>query len=703
MKKMISFQYLFIMGCSFLSLWSCTDHKKVTFETTENRLIKHSASFYKPTLSAIKPTGWLHHYLTTQKNGITGHLDAAGGYPFNLPTWSDTAKVVDDRAQSTWWPFEQTGYWIEGMIRTGRLLEDEDLIRKARKYMDYPIEKPSVDGFIGPSFMKEAGKTNRWAHVVYFRALMTEYEATQNPQIVETVYNHLKYDLDTYPYRHVREMGIIESMLWTYEHTRDESLLKRAEDIFVEGNKINTSRSSSAHQVLDQNRPINEHGVTFLEFARLGAILYMYTGKSKYLEITQAAYRKVEKQALLVDGVNSSTELLKGKDPLNSHETCDIVEVAYGWCKMLQATGDPTYADKIEKAAFNAGPGAVTADYKAMQYFSCPNQVIAGNNSNHNDYMKGNSSMQFAPSAWIKCCPGQVSRSMPLYASQFWYVKENHIFTGTYGPNTFSVTTGSGETVQIDEKTNYPFEESILFKINTEKDIQFALNLRIPGWCSEATVELNGHRVITSDFGGQYVRLDTLFKNSDEVLLHLPMRVNMSKWPRNTGAIEYGPLVFSLGIEEKREIDATSEWSVSTDFPALNLSPTSNWNYAFAFRQDNFQDVITVSRTSEEVGQWSMDKSSISIKIPVRKIRNWEIERQERVLQEDYWPTHKADTVAYWNKEFVKLEGDFAFTPNIPTRNFLIENVSQNIDTIQLVPYGFTNLRMTIFPLSPID
>lgn len=695
--------FRYCCSVSLVGLLGCVSQNKVEFETVENPSRKTAVSFYKPALSAIKPTGWVRNYLVTQKSGITGNLDLAGGYPFNLPTWSDTAKVVDDRAQSTWWPFEQTGYWIEGMIRTGRLLGDDFLIKKAKKYIDYPIENPSFDGFIGPSFLKEAGKTNRWAHVVYFRALMTEYEAMGNRKIIDAIYRHLLFDLDSYPYRHVREMGIIESMLWTYEHTGDENLLRRAEEIFIEGNKINTSRSSSTHQVLDQNRPVNEHGVTFLEFARLGAILYTYTGNPEYLNVTKAAYDKVEKQALLVDGVNSSTELLKGKDPLASHETCDVVEVAYGWGKLLQATGNPVYADKIEKAAFNAAPGAVTPDYKAMQYFSCPNQVIVGNNTNHNDYMKGNSSMQFAPSAWIKCCPGQVSRSMPLYASQFWYVNKNNIYTGTYGPNTFNTSTSSGDSVQIEEITNYPFEEKILFKIKTEKDLQFVLNLRIPGWCSGATVGLNGNLVHKAEYGGQYVKLDRLFKNGDEVALYLPMKANLSKWPGNSAAIEYGPLVFSLGIEEKREIDATSEWSISTDFPALNLTPLSEWNYAFAFRQDNFQDVVSVVRTDEPVNQWSHDKAPISIKIPVRKIGNWEVERQKQVLQEDYWPTHRSDTVAYWNKEIIRLDGDFAFTPDIPNREFLIKNVSHEVGSIRLVPYGFTNLRMTIFPLSPID
>ncbi|MDW3211465.1 MAG: glycoside hydrolase family 127 protein [Reichenbachiella sp.] len=700
MRKLLFKCMCFIGLAGFIG---CLDQENVAFVTVENPSQRPGTYFFKPSLGSVKPTGWLASYLKTQKNGITGNLDIAGGYPFNLPIWSDTSKVIDDRAQATWWPFEQTGYWIEGMSRVGYLLQDSFLITKSQKFINYPLEHPTSDGFIGPAFLKEAGKTNRWAHVVYFRALMTAYEAAQDVRIIDAIYNHLKYDLNTYPYRHVREMGIIESMLWTYEFTRDESLLHRAKEIFIEGNKINSNRSSSIHQIIDPNRPVNEHGVTFLEFARLGAILYMYTGKTDYLKISLSAYEKVEQQSLLVDGVNSSTELLKGKDPLASHETCDVVEISYGWAKLLQATANPIYADKIEKAAFNAGPGGVTSDFKAMQYFSCPNQVIAGSHTNHNAYMKGNSSMQFAPSAWIKCCPGQVSRSMPLYASQFWFVKNAEIFTGTYGPNIFTTQTVSGEIIEIEESTNYPFEEEIEFNIKTKRDIQFKFNLRIPEWCDAAKIKLNGKPLKIQPRGGEYVELDRVFKNGDQVTLYLPKHVIMSQWANYSGAIEYGSLVFSLGVESDREIDSSSAWSISSEFPALNLAPRSEWNYAFAFRPDNVNDVIQIDVQNGDLEQWTMERAPITIKVPVRKVKNWNLVSTDKVIQEDYWPSHNADTVSTWNKEVIAVEGDFFFTPEIPDREFLIENMSTHVDTVHLVPYGFTDLRMTIFPLSPVD
>lgn len=79
---------------------SCSQPEKSGFTTVENTTLKQSAFFYKLSLNNISPKGWVKNYLLLQEKGIGGNLDIAGGYPFNLPTWSDTLAVVDDRAQS---------------------------------------------------------------------------------------------------------------------------------------------------------------------------------------------------------------------------------------------------------------------------------------------------------------------------------------------------------------------------------------------------------------------------------------------------------------------------------------------------------------------------------------------------------------------------------------------------------------------------
>ena len=74
------------------------------------------AKFHELPLTAIRPDGWLRQYLLNMRNGLTGHLEAAG-YPFNTKGWLCIGELGvrgDD-----WGPYEQVGYWVDGMLRTG--------------------------------------------------------------------------------------------------------------------------------------------------------------------------------------------------------------------------------------------------------------------------------------------------------------------------------------------------------------------------------------------------------------------------------------------------------------------------------------------------------------------------------------------------------------------------------------------------------
>ena len=85
-----------------------------------------------------------------------------------------------------------------------------------------------------------------------------------------------------------------------------------------------------------------------------------------------------------------------GNDVYVSHETCDIVDFTWTLSHYLMVTGQAEWADKIEKAIYNAGLGAITKDFKSLQYFSSPNQFIATGTSNHNIYKHGSTWMAWA-------------------------------------------------------------------------------------------------------------------------------------------------------------------------------------------------------------------------------------------------------------------------------------------------------------------
>ena len=346
-------------------------------------MIKSIAKLNEVPLTSVQPRGWLRQYLEHQRDGLTGHIEAAG-FPYNTGAWM--MPMINIKGYPSWWPYEQTAYWIDGLARCGYLLGDPGLIARATSQIDCVLEHADSDGYLGPAFMKPATEYNRWPHSIFFRALMAHASASGDVRIVPALQQH--YLSNSSPHSGYREVCNIEAMLWTYQQSGDERLLDQAVHAFQEYNRIYPKSDTSLASLFSDSIP-SEHGVTYNETAKLGAILYLYTGNETYLQASINAYRKIDHHHMLVDGINSSTEGLRGKDPLDSHETCDIADYTWSAGYLMMATGSAEYADKIERACFNAAPGAVTRDFKAMQYFSCPNQVIATTTSNHNIFFRG--------------------------------------------------------------------------------------------------------------------------------------------------------------------------------------------------------------------------------------------------------------------------------------------------------------------------
>lgn len=67
-----------------------------------------------------------------------------------------------------------------------------------------------------------------------------------------------------------------------------------------------------------------------------------------------------------VHGVISSDEPINGISPNLGTETCDVSDMTYSAQHMLRVTGRGVYADRIERAALNAGPGAVRGEESVL-------------------------------------------------------------------------------------------------------------------------------------------------------------------------------------------------------------------------------------------------------------------------------------------------------------------------------------------------
>ena len=312
---------------------------------------------------------------------------------------------------------------------------------------------------------------------------MAEYSATGDAKVAQTLNNCLLGG---------RAFGgrdglLAEEALYLYGLSGNPRLLdiaKRCYDRYF----FSDPRSFSQVDKIRGDKPLREHGVTAAEQLKLLPLMFCYTGDKEALELANLAYRKVEGDSLMPDGGIVSSESMSTTAFNSLHETCDITDWSWSFGYMLMAGGDAHWADRIEQMIFNALPGAVTKEFKQLQYFSSANQILASNTACPR---LAPTRMSYRAAHETECCSGNVNRAMPNYVTRMWMRMEGGLAATLFGPSEVSTDIG-GQSVTITENTDYPFRETISFTIKVSKPATFALGLRIPEWCEAASVKING-------------------------------------------------------------------------------------------------------------------------------------------------------------------------------------------------------------------
>ncbi|MBE0698385.1 MAG: glycoside hydrolase family 127 protein, partial [Anaerolineaceae bacterium] len=303
---------------------------------------------------------------------------------------------------------------VDGALKAGFLVGNERIYTMARTVIDQAIEHAAPDGFIGPDMFRAQ---NRWPYTIFFRAVLAQYAISGDQRYLDALVRH--YRSAPHPMNFGRDVAGAEILLILYAETGQADLLAAAQDLYARFNRQSTELDSDCSLAgMRSDKVVTMHGVTFNELAKLGALFYAATGDAASLAATLHAYTKVERDHILADGLHSGAEAMSGHDPLDSHETCNITD--YGWAlgHLLQITGDAHFADQIERVIFNALPGVITKDFKALQYFSCPNQLVATRTSNHNWMSRGDNRMAYRPGHPVQCCTGNIQRAMPNFVER---------------------------------------------------------------------------------------------------------------------------------------------------------------------------------------------------------------------------------------------------------------------------------------------
>ena len=627
--------------------------------------------FIKLPVGDIKPEGWLKKYLELQRDGLTGKLG-------EISAWlekKDNAWLLSG-GQHGW---EEVPYWLKGYGNLAYILEDSAMIAETKTWIEAVFASRQPDGFFGPVNEKTHGR-ELWGNMVMLWCLQSYYEYSEDQRVLDLMTDYFKWQL-TVPdenfledyWENSRGGDNLYSVYWLYNRTGDKFLLELAEKI----------HRNTANWMDDSTLP-NWHNVNIAQCYREPATFYMLSGDSAHLKASYRVHHLVRRVFGQVPGGmfgSDENARLAYIDPRQGTETCGFVEQMASDELMLRMTGDPFWAEHCEDVAFNSYPAAVMPDFRALRYITCPNMVISDSKDHRPGIDNGGPFLAMNPFS-SRCCQHNHAQGWPYYIENLVYATpDNGVAAVIYGACTARVKVGKeGQEIVLKESTHYPFEEKISFTIQTDGDVKFPLYLRIPSWCKEASLQLNGALVESKLVAGQYAKLDATWKNGDVVTLQLPMNLSVRRWQtnQNSASVNLGPLTFSLLIDEdykKVNSEQTaiwdSKWQENADveaWPTYEIYPNSPWNYALKLdeRPLEQQFVVEWKEWPQDDFPFTVKSVPLSIKTQGRRIPSWGIDRYGLcgVLPE----------------------------PDAPK--------SEVLEDITLIPMGAARLRISAFPVT---
>jgi DUF1680 family protein len=646
---------------------------------------KKSQVYEELPIGAIKPKGWLLHQLQIMRDGTSGHLDEV------------YVKVKNDNGwlggKGDGW--EETPYWLDGALPLAYLLDDKQLKDKVSKYVNWTLDQQRPSGYFGPITRWEretnkkitvdsAGKgEDWWPKMVMLKVLQQYYTATNDRRVIDFMTAYFKYQdkaLDNSrigkwtEWAEARGTDNALMVQWLYSITKEPFLIKLADKITqqsFEWSKWFAGRDWVLNAAAYQNNDhwMRRHGVNVAMALKEPAVNYQRTGNDYYLNALHTGFNDLMTLHGLPMGIFSADEDLHGNDPTQGAELCAIVEAMFSLEQIIAITGDTRYMDALERMSFNALPTQTTDDYNAKQYFQIANQVnVKRGVFNFSLPFEREMNNVFGMRSGYTCCLANMHQGWTKFATHLWYrAPGNGLAALHYSPCEVTATVGVKNTeVVITQQTAYPFNDRINFSLATKTDVAFPLQLRVPAWCKEATVTLNGEALLTEK-GGQMITINRTWKNGDKLTLQLPMQLSTSNWGRNSRSIERGPLVYALKLEEK--------WEKGTDEKEgdyFNVYPTANWNYGLL--ESVIKDpakMLTVNQVKPVSDNfvWNISHAPIEITTQAKKIPGW------------------------------KIVNDVAPQPVSDREGLFKGKVSEVTEKITLIPYGCTKVRIVAFPV----
>jgi uncharacterized protein len=513
----------------------------------------------------------------------------------------DFQALVDpfkNRNESNLWQTEFWGKSILAAINAWSYNQDTELLKTIVKAANGLMATQSADGYIG-NYSAEARLTNWdiWGMKYTLLGLLSYYDITGDKKALASARRLADYLLSvvgpgkvnivkTGNYRGMPSSSVLEPMVLLYNHTGDKRYLDFAEYIVEQWETADGP--GLIHKALDgidvaERFPIPavwwgyENGQKAYEMMSCyeGLLeLYRINPRPEYLKAVEIVVSNIINTEINAAGSGTAFECfyhgneLQTRPAYHTMETC----VTFTWIKLcnnlLRLTGNPLYADQIEKSVYNALLASMKQDASMIaKYSPLEGTRQAGEKQCGMD---------------INCCSANGPRAFTMIPTIAWQYSQERICINLYGSSTALFRLDPKNNVKIEQNSGYPYSDSVLITIVPDAPATFTLSLRIPAWSENSEVIVNGTKV-DGAVPGSYCSIRRKWQAGDRIQLILDMRGRMVILNGHQ-AILRGPVLLARDSRFKDgDVDETGVVVHRDQFVELQASENKTGNIWMCF------------------------------------------------------------------------------------------------------------------------
>ena len=554
------------------------------------------------TARQIKPRGWLRRQLTIQAEGLGGQLDRI------WPDVRDSAWIGGSREG-----WERVPYWLDGFVPLAYLLEDDGLIRRAKRYIDAIVAAQQPDGWLCPCPPEQRASYDTWALQLITKTLTVYHECSGDERIPDVLYRALKnyHDLLADGTLHLFDWGKFRwfecfvAIRFVYARCREPWLLDLARLLHEQGEDYTAETDK-------WQRPINRwrfetHIVNIAMMLRSEALTHDLLGLP-YTDTAARLHDILEKYNGTPVGLFTGDECLSGLSPIQGTELCAVVEQMYSYEWLYACTGEEKWAERLELLAFNALPGTFDDRMQAHQYLQMSNQTsceaLPGRPLARTDGPEAN---VFGLEPNYGCCTANFHQGWPKLALSAFLSGDGVLHSALLLPCELDAP-----QAHIRLETDYPFLNSATYTVEARQP--FTLTVRVPSFAEEVTV--NG-----APAAGSPLSFTFSAGERRQIVLSFSVRPRFIERPYGLRSVRCGSLVFSVPVPCRIVPREYERDGVPRKFPYCDYDYLPDGPFGFAFCGQE----LTVERRAPGAVPFSSQQPPVTVDAAMQPI-DWGLE-----------------------------------------------------------------------------